>query len=725
MAHIHSVSDTDARFSINPLTRQIKNESPRKTTLIQYDHNSERFTFELPRYVEGHDMSLCNKVEVHFFNINPQTKEERSGKYTADDFRVCPENENATVFSWLISQNGTKLSGILKFFIRYKCEDENSVVKYSWNTAFFTGISVGESGDAGEAFETDYIDIIEQWQAKVIQSITNEVNANVSAWAEIESGKVRGEMTAFSAEWNAALEVERARIDNALSLKEGSTTGDAELHDIRVDYTGKLWDNAGDAVRGMAKDIDSAFDVYESPNLLNLETMTAGVGMSAQGKMYDQSAMVLTDYIQVTPGEVIRYQAINKMTGETEFGNMRFVCAFDAGKNIVSSAGSNESQNSYIVPDGIIFVRLTLAAYTQNSEHMVHKSAEIIPYEGYGKKRTVKNECYDISYIREQMAVNSRRIALPSTLYGFVGYPICVYFQNVMDYSPNDVYVRKYGAANKGKQYVDRWEYTPTEAETVHGSIRVFDHNYSMLKEHNIPVVVSATTAKDRLKVLVIGDSTVQAGHETQKMLDLADADGYSLQLIGTLGNGRNLHEGRGGWTAQMYAGSASSSSFTNAFFNPDTENFDFAYYMAKHGYSGVDCVFLQLGINDVFAAQPINIDGAVGVFVENMQFIVDSIHKYNSDIKVVINLIIPCGVDQDAFADYYNLSQTVWQCRKNTYDANISLLDAFAGMPNVYLSPLNAAIDSANNLPNDVHPSIDGYNQLGTQMYSYMRAIN
>lgn len=213
MSHIHSVTDSDARFTINPITRQIRNDSSRKTTLIQYDHNSERFTFELPRYVEGHDMSLCTKVEVHYFNIDPKTKEERSGLYTADDFRICPDNEDAVLFSWLISQNGTKLAGILKFFIRYKCEDENKVVRYSWNTAFFTGISVGESGDAGEAFETEYIDVIEQWQAKVIQAITDDVNANVSAWAEMESGKVRGEMTSFSAQWNEALSVERARID--------------------------------------------------------------------------------------------------------------------------------------------------------------------------------------------------------------------------------------------------------------------------------------------------------------------------------------------------------------------------------------------------------------------------------------------------------------------------------------------------------------------------------
>ena len=262
MSHIHSVTDSDARFTINPITRQIRNDSSRKTTLIQYDHNSERFTFELPRYVEGHDMSLCTKVEVHYFNIDPKTKEERSGVYTADDFCICPDNEDVVLFSWLVSQNGTKLAGILKFFIRYKCEDENKVVRYSWNTAFFTGISVGESGDAGEAFETEYIDIIEQWQAKVIQAITDEVNANVSAWAELESGKVRGEMTAFSADWNAALNVERKRIDNFVAMPEGATTNDAELLDVRVGADGEIYNSAGTAIRTQFRATDEKLAVF-------------------------------------------------------------------------------------------------------------------------------------------------------------------------------------------------------------------------------------------------------------------------------------------------------------------------------------------------------------------------------------------------------------------------------------------------------------------------------
>lgn len=54
---------------------------------------------------------------------------------------------------------------------------------------------------------------------------------------------------------SAEVDVERNRINNLASLKNGSTTGDAELTDIRVGYDGTTYPTAGEAVRGQVGEL--------------------------------------------------------------------------------------------------------------------------------------------------------------------------------------------------------------------------------------------------------------------------------------------------------------------------------------------------------------------------------------------------------------------------------------------------------------------------------------
>lgn len=156
MGHKHGVYDSDTHFSINPVTRQIRNETSRKTTLIQGDHNSERFTFELPRQIEGHDMSVCNKVEVHYLNVSTNGKEKVSGLYTVDDLQISPDDEDVVICSWLISNNATQLVGALNFLLQFSCMEGN-VVTYAWHTAIHDSIRVSDGINAdGSTIETKW-----------------------------------------------------------------------------------------------------------------------------------------------------------------------------------------------------------------------------------------------------------------------------------------------------------------------------------------------------------------------------------------------------------------------------------------------------------------------------------------------------------------------------------------------------------------------------------------
>ena len=170
MAHIHEVIDSDKCFTIDPITRAIVNDAGnKKTQLIQNDHNSERFAFQLPRYIEGHDMSLSNKVEVHYINLDQSSNERSVGVYEVTDLALSEDNESV-LLSWLISNNATKYVGVLSFAICFKCMSDD-VIDYSWNTAINSSIQIAKGMYNSEIIIKDYIDVLEVWKEEFMSSI--------------------------------------------------------------------------------------------------------------------------------------------------------------------------------------------------------------------------------------------------------------------------------------------------------------------------------------------------------------------------------------------------------------------------------------------------------------------------------------------------------------------------------------------------------------------------
>lgn len=196
MSHTVKVIDDDKHFLIDTITRQVSSEYS-KLMITNGDHNSERFTFEAPQNIEGHNMSECNSIEVHYININKTKTERVEGIYVVDDLSV---EDNKIFFSWLLSRNCTSLIGTLQFSIKFKCLDENNNVDYEWNTTLFKNVTVLESISNSEAISEKYPDIFEQFKDDVINEVSNtqkslvkSVNHNLpdsSGNVEIETGGV-------------------------------------------------------------------------------------------------------------------------------------------------------------------------------------------------------------------------------------------------------------------------------------------------------------------------------------------------------------------------------------------------------------------------------------------------------------------------------------------------------------------------------------------------------
>lgn len=101
-----------------------------------------------------------------------------------------------------------------------------------------------------------------------INGIVAEQNENI----EYFKSQINSTMDAQ----NEDIAVLESRMDGFASLTEGSTTGDAELQDIRVGANGVTYPTAGDAVRAQVGALDDTVNTYCDTNLYNDVTWTQG-----------------------------------------------------------------------------------------------------------------------------------------------------------------------------------------------------------------------------------------------------------------------------------------------------------------------------------------------------------------------------------------------------------------------------------------------------------------
>lgn len=183
MPHTHPVIDNDLYFSIDALTREISNGS-KKVKLMQGDHASEVFTFEIPRYIDGHDMSLCNKIAVHYLNVGTSGSNADANSITD---AAINDTEDKVIFSWTIYRTATKYAGTLNFLIKFSCVEEDGTISYQWNSDIFKGITISAGMDNEETIIEDHYDILQTWRNEIVSEMRSEIAPLRTGITRVES----------------------------------------------------------------------------------------------------------------------------------------------------------------------------------------------------------------------------------------------------------------------------------------------------------------------------------------------------------------------------------------------------------------------------------------------------------------------------------------------------------------------------------------------------------
>ncbi len=172
MAHIHEVRDSDSHYIIDPVTMGVTNAKEEKNTLQLGDHDSEIFTFEIPKTIEGHDMTLCNKIEVHYKNISSKDAADVSSDfYIVSDLKAAEDDAGKLLFSWKVSGNATKYAGVLNYRILFACVDDEGNHTYRRWTKVFKGITIEDGFENTDQIETVFSDGFEQFKAEMRDNI--------------------------------------------------------------------------------------------------------------------------------------------------------------------------------------------------------------------------------------------------------------------------------------------------------------------------------------------------------------------------------------------------------------------------------------------------------------------------------------------------------------------------------------------------------------------------
>lgn len=210
------------------------------------------------------------------------------------------------------------------------------------------------------------------------------------------------------AERKQEIEVERQRINAFTKLAEGSTTGDAELQDIRVGFDGTIYENAGNAVRNQASDIKEDISNFASDlfieNGFNSEIAIDGKYIDISGAIVDSSAWSYSEeYIKINPNKT--YYALS--SSDYPLSNVMYsIAMYDGNKKFI---GVHYNKGTHVITplENTRYIRISVHTNRKN-DFMFTEYDSVEEYKPYGfnftfapKSHVKCQQIIDIDYLKK------------------------------------------------------------------------------------------------------------------------------------------------------------------------------------------------------------------------------------------------------------------------------------------------------------------------------------
>ena len=223
-------------------------------------------------------------------------------------------------------------------------------------------------------------------QNKAVKGAVDELNQGLG----IESARID--------ELNQNLGVERARIDSLTKLPEGSTTGDAELQDIRVKADGTTATSAGNAVREQVSEIKGDLDelkvVDTSNQLFDYNSANIHGFYSADGD-FNERTDINGYYIPVEPN-----------TEYTISGTFTFSASLTSNKTWIASYENTSDPYTLTTPINANYLYVSSANAGDNHRKIIVNEGNVaLPKDNFYRYIYSKDydySIYNLPYIKKR-----------------------------------------------------------------------------------------------------------------------------------------------------------------------------------------------------------------------------------------------------------------------------------------------------------------------------------